>query len=202
MARADTWLHLRWCIRRCDLPSRGRSTRRADRTGFSSRSLRNAVHRMEWRVSLASRSSRRADVLDARRAYDMCPEGRSVYAYVLDTGVRTDHEQFNLNEPSDRVVLSRTFDDGSATGQIDTTNGCSSNTNQWHGTAVASVLAGTTIGASKTQIVSLRVFDCFLHTQLTWLLNALHWIRSTNDHYAGMPGVVNLSSGLDPTSLR
>src|SRR5260370_27025153 len=56
--------------------------------------------------------------------YNMCPEGRAVYAYVIDMGVRTDHEQFNLNEPFNRVVYSRAFDDGTAIGYSDTTSAC------------------------------------------------------------------------------
>jgi Subtilase family len=125
--------------------------------------------------------------------YDMCPEGRSIYAYMLDLGVRADHEQFNLGEINNRVVLSLSFENG-ANGVPDTMNGCAA-TNLWHGTATASVLAGTTVGAAKPHIISLRFADCNGHGQVSWLVNAVRWIKSINDPYRSFPSLVNYSGG-------
>ena len=124
--------------------------------------------------------------------YDMCPEARDVNAYVIDTGVRADHEQFTLNEPASRVE-SYGFDSDSNPGYVDTTNGCPANANAWHGTAVASVLGGTSVGASKVHIVSLRVLDCTGVGFASNLVNAVNWIRSSSDPHRLQLGVANLS---------
>src|SRR5581483_972666 len=88
--------------------------------------------------------------------YNMTPEGRSVYAYVIDRGVRTDHQEF---ETPTRVVMALDFSDDrsnhSVTYTNDTTNGCQGTYGSWHGTEVASSLAGTHVGSAKPQIVSL-----------------------------------------------
>ncbi len=129
--------------------------------------------------------------------YDMCPEAREINAYVIDVGVYKDHEQFTFrNEPAGRVE-SYAFNDGSTTGYPDTTNGCTSPTNTGlsHGTAVATVLGGTTIGASKVHIVSLRTVNCYnTDFQAGFMVNAVRWIRSGADPRRNELGVVNLSS--------
>lgn len=125
--------------------------------------------------------------------YDMCPEGRPVVAYMLDIGVRADHEQFNLGEPT-RVVDSRRFD--GVNGLADTTNGCAANANLWHGTATASVLAGTTVGSAKTRVVSLRFLDCNGRGTGANIVNAVRWIRSANDPWRNEAAVVNYSGGI------
>jgi Subtilase family. len=131
--------------------------------------------------------------------YHMCPEGRSVYAYMLDTGVRSDHREFNLNEPFNRVRESREFVSSNNPGGLtDNTNGCASNSNQWHGTSTASILAGTRVGGAKTNIVSLRIFDCFGNGFLSSVLNAINWIGNPQDSFRDSPGVVNWSGGFPP----
>jgi serine protease len=138
--------------------------------------------------------------------YNMCPEGRSVNAYIIDGGVRNDHEQFTFNEPSCPQlndpgcrVQSYTFANG-AQGDPDTLDGCPAYLDRWHATAVATVLGGTTTGASKAHIISLRVADCNNHGLASDVVTAIHWIRSspgsfaTNDDHRSEPGVVNLSS--------
>lgn len=147
---------------------------------------------------------------------NMCTEGRSIVAYVIDTGVRADHEQFEV--PS-RVVLSMNFSadrlDKVSTHEADATNACMNivpNVNEiarstrWHGTAVASVLGGTQVGVAKPRIVSLRVARCsdgLIEAQN--LINALNWIGSTppprnrlGDPYGSQPGVINHSGYLPP----
>jgi hypothetical protein len=108
--------------------------------------------------------------------YRMCPEGRTVSAYVIDGGVYAEHEEFTLGEPPGRVE-SYGFDSDTNPGYIDGADGCSAS-GQWHGTAVASVLAGTTVGASKAHVVSLRVLDCTGHGFASWIVNAVDWIGS------------------------
>lgn len=124
--------------------------------------------------------------------YDMCPEGRTVNAYVIDSGVRPDHEQFTYNgEPAGRVEPLN-FANG-AQGTADSLNGCPSKPDLFHGTAVATVLGGTTTGASKAHIVSLRVVDCDNHGFASDIVSAINWIRGVNDPHRYQTGVVNLS---------
>lgn len=125
-------------------------------------------------------------------SYDMCPEGRTVNAYIIDNGVRGDHEQFTWNgEPAGRVE-SLNFANG-AQGTADGLNGCPSNPSMWHGTAVATVLGGTTTGASKAHIVSLRVVDCNNSGSASDWVSAVNWIRGANDPHRFQSGVVNMS---------
>ncbi|MGC5413298.1 S8 family serine peptidase, partial [Streptomyces sp. DT225] len=71
--------------------------------------------------------------------------GEGVTAYVIDTGVRTTHEEFGGRAASgfDAVDNDDSADDG---------NG--------HGTHVAGTIAGATYGvAKKAKIVAVRVLD-------------------------------------------
>lgn len=137
--------------------------------------------------------------------YNMCPEAQSVYAYVIDTGVRTDHEQLKINGVS-RVVLSLDFSDGSTNGTPDTSNACTAatpaNMTIWHGTAVASLLAGEQIGAAKTKIISLRTIRCADQSgQASYVINAVRWIKSASDPFRSTASVVNYSGAIMPWSL-
>lgn len=124
--------------------------------------------------------------------YDMCPEGRTVNAYIIDNGARGDHQQFTYNgEPAGRVeALNFAF---GAQGTPDGLNGCEAHSDMWHGTAVATVLGGTTTGASKAHIVSLRVVDCDNHGYASDMVSAVNWIRGANDPHRFQKGVVNMS---------
>lgn len=126
--------------------------------------------------------------------HNMCTEGRGAYAYVIDTGIWNGHSEFIEPVPS-RVVRSLNFV-GAANGATDTANGCApaaTLTSNYHGTAVASVLAGTHIGAAKTQLVSLRVFGCDMTVNTADMIEALEWIAGPNNPYRGSPGVINHS---------
>ncbi|MBW3563377.1 MAG: S8 family serine peptidase [Acidobacteria bacterium] len=137
---------------------------------------------------------------DRDSKHNMCTEGRSVYAYVIDTGVQSDHPQFE--DPS-RVVHSVDFSedrtDKSKPFTADVTNGCTApgyeQPHLWHGTAVASVLAGTQVGVAKPQVVSLKIAQCLNGQALTAdLIDATDWIADPNSNpYISLPGVVNHS---------
>jgi hypothetical protein len=79
----------------------------------------------------------------------------------------------------------------------DATNGCSNGAYakpHWHGTATASVVAGSVIGAARTKIISLKVYDCNTgEVQTSTLLDAVNWIRGSSDWYRYFPAVVNHS---------
>jgi hypothetical protein len=150
----------------------------------------------QWNLDRLDELSR----ADRDSTYNMCTEGRSVYAYVLDYSVKADHAEFEV--PS-RVVLSKDFY-GTANGQNDTANGCPSDGSElgygYHGTAVASVLAGTHIGAAKPQVVSLRIFGCnrFDPVYTSDIIEAMNWIGSPANPYRTQPGVINMSAYTPP----
>ena len=126
--------------------------------------------------------------------HNMCTEGRGAVAYILDQGIWGGHQEFIEPVPT-RLIRSLNFV-GANNGTIETNNPCNAPTTDlraYHGTAVASVLAGTTIGAAKTQMVSLRVFGCDGSANTADFIEALDWVAGPNNPYRNMPGVINHS---------
>jgi subtilisin family serine protease len=131
--------------------------------------------------------------------YNMCTEARNVTAYVIDQSIKKDHQEF---ETPTRVTATWDFTEDrqnpNLMPDVDTTNGCTAridNTNEWHGTAVASVLGGTNIGAAKPNIVGLKVQPCGRSTiAAADLQNAIAWLNS----HAVPLSVVNASNFVAP----
>lgn len=134
-----------------------------------------------------------ASTLD--HSYNMCTGGSTGYAYVLDFGIYGGHQEFNDLTP--RVVLSVDFV-RNANGTVLTSNdGCPRGINVGptaHGTMVASVLGGASLGSARPQLVSLQVFAC---DQVSWtsdLLEAMEWIAADrNATRLSSPRVINFS---------
>jgi hypothetical protein len=135
--------------------------------------------------------------------HNMCTEGRGAVAYILDQGIWGGHQEFIEPVPT-RLIASLNFV-GAANGTPETNNPCNApraNLAAYHGTAVASVLAGTTIGAAKTQMVSLRVFDCFGNTNTADFIEALDWVAGPNNTFRDRPGVINHSGYVPVTDAQ
>jgi len=146
--------------------------------------------------------------------------GLNVPIYIVDTGVRGDHTEFGsrvstgynamtefqpnhdfydpwpannpcgvmpgtqpVTVPVDGPAGTRTFNPGYSTFH---------EFNNGHGTAVASIAAGSTYGAAKqASIIPVKVFDCDQNGgTATSLLNGLNWIAGNHN---GSAGVVNMS---------
>ncbi|MGY4901233.1 S8 family peptidase [Streptomyces sp. 900116325] len=108
--------------------------------------------------------------------------GEGVTAYVIDTGVRVTHKEFEDRASSgfDAVDNDDSADDG---------NG--------HGTHVAGTIAGTTFGvAKKAKIVAVRVLDDSGSGTTEQVVAGIDWVTA---HHEG-PSVANMSlgGGADP----
>lgn len=105
--------------------------------------------------------------------------GAGVRVYVVDSGIRSDHEEFG-----DRVSpgLDLIHDGGG-------TEDC-----HGHGTHVAGSIGGASVGmATEVELVPIRIADCGGSLPDGAVIRALDWI--VEQHEPGRPAVVNLSLG-------
>ena len=104
--------------------------------------------------------------------------GAGVKAYVVDTGIRLDHEDFR-----GRVLSGFDAVDG---GPADDCNG--------HGTHVAGTTAGTRYGVAKgATLVAVRVLGCDGSGATSGVIAGVDFVAL--DHAAGQPAVANMSLG-------
>ena len=111
--------------------------------------------------------------------YEYSSNGSGVRAYVVDTGVLSNHVEF-----SGRLLPGFTaFSDSVGTSDC---NG--------HGTHVAGTVLGTSYGVAKgASIIPVRVLSCSGSGTTSGVIAGLDWIRS--NHPANIPGVANMSLG-------
>lgn len=160
------------------------------------------------------RIDQRSASLDGTLQY--CNGATQVYAYVIDSGVRAADPQFNgrvlagTNKgPTDDVCSANNdpnqpppYSDG-ADFMIDGSNPCGEHntTSGGHGTAVATLLAGSGVGVSKTaRVIPLRVFNCqhvatdaTIVAALNWLLGDSNGLWDTVNDRTRVPAVANFS---------
>ncbi|MEV0600903.1 S8 family peptidase [Streptomyces sp. NPDC050315] len=117
--------------------------------------------------------------LPLNKSYAMPPGGGAgVSVYVLDTGVRTTHQDFGGRARSGWDFVGN---DGNASDE----NG--------HGTHVAATIAGEKYGvAKKADIVSVRVLDAQGSGTTETVMAGIDWVTL---HAKGKPAVANLSLG-------
>jgi subtilisin family serine protease len=101
--------------------------------------------------------------------------GSGVRAYVIDTGIRTAHNQFG----------------GRASNVFDAFGGSGADCNG-HGTHVAGTIGGSTYGVAKSALLrGVRVLDCNGSGSNSGVIAGVDWVRS--NHIA--PAVANMSLG-------
>ena len=112
--------------------------------------------------------------------------GTGVTAYVIDTGILPNHQEFGGR--------ARVGADFVGDGQ----NGIDCN---GHGTHVAGTIGGATYGVAKNvDLVAVRVFGCTGNTAWTTIIAAIDWV--IGNHAAGTPAVANMSiSGTGISSM-
>ena len=148
----------------------------------------------EWHLDRIDQGAGRDD------NYNTCWTGDGVSVYVVDTGVAHGHDEFAVGNGS-KVVDGVNYSSDSYS-SINPCGGYSfSETNiSWtylggHGTSVASLIAGNTVGVSpNAQIISVKVANCSAAIQTNHLAWGLDWIRSTSNPYRALrPALVNMS---------
>ncbi|CAA9305913.1 MAG: Alkaline serine exoprotease A precursor [uncultured Gemmatimonadetes bacterium] len=110
-------------------------------------------------------------------AYTYNHTGSGVTAYIIDTGIRYDHQEF---EGRARFGFDA-FNDGQ--------NGADC---QGHGTHVAGTVGGRTWGVAKrVNLVAVRVLDCAGSGSFSGIIAGMNWVAESGV----LPAVVNMSIG-------
>jgi subtilisin family serine protease len=110
--------------------------------------------------------------------YEYNADGSGVTAYIIDTGIRFDHEEFG----------------GRATSGFDAVDGGSADDCAGHGTHVAGTVGGSTYGVAKNvSLVAVRVLNCSGSGTTAGVIAGIDWV--TGNHAAGTPAVANMSLG-------
>lgn len=120
--------------------------------------------------------------------YNFTDRGTGVHVYVLDTGIRADHREFQ-----DRFGVSR------VSGGYNASGGSTSDTSDCygHGTHVAAILGGRTYGVAKDAILHpVRVIGCAGTSapESNWI-TALNWIVGNHNPATQGTAIVNWSGG-------
>ena len=109
--------------------------------------------------------------------YTFAATGAGVHGYILDTGIRTSHVEFEGRATGDFTAIS----DGNGA------NDCNG-----HGTHVAGTVGGATYGVAKqVRLHAVRVLDCTGNGATSGVIAGIDWI--TANHVA--PAVANMSLG-------
>ena len=119
--------------------------------------------------------------LPLSRSYSYDDDGDGVYVYVLDTGIRSTHEEF-----VGRIAPGFTqFRDGRGTEDC-----------HGHGTHVAGTVGGTTYGVAKNAtLVPVRVLGCDGSGSASRVIAGLQWVISEKTRHPSRPAVINMSLG-------
>lgn len=143
--------------------------------------------------------------------YYYCEKASGVIAYVLDTGIARDHQEFLLPGGNSRVLngVKFAYDHHVRWSEGETDDYGSLPCGRWinaattaagHGTAVASIIGGKTVGVAKeVRLVPLRVYACYGEgnieiTTVEHMCWALDWIKSYANPYRNLkPALVNIS---------
>jgi PKD repeat protein len=129
------------------------------------------------------RLDQRQELLD--RAYAYNSTGIGVTVYVIDTGIRETHEEFN-----NRVTFGYDFsvdDPENDDPLMEPGEDC-----YGHGTPVAGIVGGTTYGVAKdVNLVNVKVFSCKGGATASTVISAIDWVTQN----AIQPAIVNASFG-------
>jgi subtilisin family serine protease len=117
--------------------------------------------------------------------YNYTRTGTGVNVYVIDTGIRTSHVEFQGRA---RIGFNYNPVDG---------NDCNG-----HGTHVAGIIGGATTGVAKqVNLIGVRVLDCNGSGTVSSVLAGIDYVNAQRPKGKGkaFPAVVNMSLGGDPS---
>jgi len=116
--------------------------------------------------------------------YTYNADGTGVKAYIIDTGIKLGHVDYQNASGATRRVTG--YDAVTSGGNADDCNG--------HGSHVAGTVGGKTYGVAKNvTLVAVRVLDCNGSGTNTGVIAGIDWV--TSDHLAGQRAVANMSLG-------
>jgi len=125
--------------------------------------------------------------LPLNATYSYSVDGSSVHTYIIDTGIRLSHSEFNGRTGASRNFVGTTglFSTGSADpNDFADCNG--------HGTHVAGTVAGSKYGIAKSATVhAVRVLDCQGSGSTSGVINGVDWVAQNHIK----PAVANMSLG-------
>ena len=115
--------------------------------------------------------------------------GEGIHVYVLDTGIKADHQEFlNADGTASRVISGEFSYDG--TNDTDDCNG--------HGTATASLAVGRTLGTAPNATVhSIRALTCGGKANVADIIAGLNWVALNHKK----PAIISMSVGTTTLSL-
>lgn len=109
--------------------------------------------------------------------YNYDANGSKVHVYVIDSGVRTSHNEFGGRATSGTDLVDNDADASDCNG---------------HGTHVAGSIGGSTYGVAKgVSIIAVRALDCNAAGTLSSVVGGVDWVTSN----AIKPAVANMSIG-------
>jgi len=110
--------------------------------------------------------------------YTSTNTGKGVTAYIIDTGIRFDHQEFG----------------GRATSGYDAVDGATADDCNGHGTHVSGTVGGATYGVAKgVSLVAVRVLNCSGSGTTSGVIAGIDWV--TSNHMGTNPAVANMSLG-------
>lgn len=139
----------------------------------------NVIHRIS--DTQANPPSWGLDRIDQRnrpvnQAYTYGTTASNVHAYIIDTGIRTTHQDFG----------------GRASSGFDAVDGGTADDCNGHGTHVAGTVGGGSYGVAKgVQLVGVRVLDCQGSGTTAQVVAGIEWVTAN----ARKPAVANMSLG-------
>ena len=121
------------------------------------------------------RIDQRAAIASGDHAYEYTADGTGVHAYVIDSGIRTTHQEFGGRAHESFTTVNDGFGAQDCYG---------------HGTHVAGIIGGSAYGVAKNVTLhSVRVFDCSGTTSWSSVIAAVDWVIANRVN----PAVVNMS---------